>query len=245
MVDDGGARGELLWERPPEVWTDTAMGRFASARGHTSYGDLWRWSVADLEGFWSAVAQDLGVRWHERPERALAGGDRAMPGARWFPGATLSYAEHALAHWSAHPDAVAVIGHSQTRAPSELTGGELVDAVGRAAAGLRRLGVGPGDRVAAYAPNVPETLVAFLAAASLGAVWVSCAPEFGIRSVVDRLGQLDPVVLVAVDGYRYGTKAVDRRDEVAAIRAAVPSIRHVVSLSYLADGLPDATPWDE
>lgn len=245
MVDDGGARGELLWEPPPEVWTDTAMGRFASARGHTSYADLWRWSVEDLEGFWSAVAQDLGVRWHERPERALAGGDRAMPGARWFPGATLSYAEHALAHWSAHPDAVAVIGHSQTRAPSELTGGELVDAVGRAAAGLRRLGVGPGDRVAAYAPNVPETLVAFLAAASLGAVWVSCAPEFGIRSVVDRLGQLDPVVLVAVDGYRYGTKAVDRRDEVAAIRAAVPSIRHVVSLSYLADGLPDATPWDE
>ncbi|HLT16174.1 MAG TPA: AMP-binding protein, partial [Acidimicrobiales bacterium] len=197
MVDDGGARGELLWEPPPEVWTDTAMGRFASARGHTSYADLWRWSVEDLEGFWSAVAQDLGVRWHERPERALAGGDRAMPGARWFPGATLSYAEHALAHWSAHPDAVAVIGHSQTRAPSELTGGELVDAVGRAAAGLRRLGVGPGDRVAAYAPNVPETLVAFLAAASLGAVWVSCAPEFGIRSVVDRLGQLDPVVLVA------------------------------------------------
>lgn len=245
MVDDGGARGELLWEPPPEVWTDTAMGRFASAWGHTSYADLWRWSVEDLEGFWSAVAQDLGVRWHERPERALAGGDRAMPGARWFPGATLSYAEHALAHWSAHPDAVAVIGHSQTRAPSELTGGELVDAVGRAAAGLRRLGVGPGDRVAAYAPNVPETLVAFLAAASLGAVWVSCAPEFGIRSVVDRLGQLDPVVLVAVDGYRYGTKAVDRRDEVAAIRAAVPSIRHVVSLSYLADGLPDATPWDE
>ena len=107
-----------------------------------------------------------------------------------------------------------------------------------ARAGLRRLGVGPGDRVAAYAPNIPETLVAFLATASLGAVWSSCAPEFGTRSVVDRLGQIEPVVLLAVDGYRYGDKASTATAEVDAIRAALPSLRHVVGLRYLGTG-PD------
>src|SRR5690606_3721325 len=144
-----------------------------------------------------------------------------------------SYAEHALRHWQAHPDEVAVVARSQSRPGEELTGAQLVASVARAATGLRRLGVGPGDRVAAYAPNLPETLVAFLATASLGAVWVSCAPEFGTRSVIDRLAQLDPAVLLAVDGYRYGTKAIDRRSEVATVRAALPSLRHVVAIPYL------------
>jgi acetoacetyl-CoA synthetase len=227
------ARGEVLWAPPDDVSTATSAGRFAQRHGHPSYGDLWAWSVEDLEGFWSAVVEDRDVVWHERPERVLAGGDRTMPGARWFPGATLSYAEHALRHWRAHPDEVAVVARSQSRPGEELTGAQLVDAVARCATGLRRLGVGPGDRVAAYAPNIPETLVAFLAAASLGAVWVSCAPEFGTRSVIDRLAQLDPVVLLAVDGYRYGTKAIDRRSEVATVRAALGSLRHIVAIPYL------------
>jgi acetoacetyl-CoA synthetase len=110
--------------------------------------------------------------------------------------------------------------------------------VARCAAGLRLLGVGRGDRVAAYAPNIPETLIAFLATASLGAVWSSCAPEFGVRAVVDRLTQIEPVVLLAVDGYRYGAKAIDRTGDVAAVTAALPSLRHVVGIRYLGTG-PD------
>ncbi|HEX7134622.1 MAG TPA: AMP-binding protein, partial [Iamia sp.] len=238
---DDHHRGEVLWEPPADAWTATAAGRFAIAHGHRSYADLHAWSVGDLDGFWTAVADDLGVRWHDHPTVALA--DASMPGARWFPGGTLSYAEHALAAAADRPDEVAVVARSQTRGPIELTWGELADQVARCAAGLRRLGVEPGDRVAAYAPNIPETLVAFLAAASIGAIWSSCAPEFGTRSVIDRLSQIEPTVLLAVDGYRYGVKAIDRTAEVAAIEAALPSLRHTVRLPYLdpasADGWTD------
>ena len=140
-----------------------------------------------------------------------------MPGAEWFPGARLNYAEHMLGR-DEDLDTVAVLARSQTREPFELTFGELREQVARARAGLQRLGVGPGDRVVAYLPNIPETLVAFLATASLGAIWATCPPEFGARSVLDRLGQLEPKVLLAVAGYRYGDKLVDRREQVAAIR---------------------------
>jgi len=247
MDGDHGSsvRGEVLWVPDERAWTDTEAGRFATRHGFGRYEDLWRWSVTDLEAFWSAVADDLGVAWSSPPERVLAGGDRAMPGARWFPGATLSYAEHALRHAAVHPDDVLVVARSQTRAATELTGAALLDAVARCARGLRALGVRRGDRVAAYAPNIPETLVALLATASIGAVWTSCAPEFGTRSVIDRLSQLSPTVLISVDGYRYGAKAIDRTDEVAAIRAALPSLQHVVAIAYLDDGLPDATPWED
>ena len=164
-----------------------------------------------------------------------------MPGARWFPGATLNYAEHALAGAATRPIDVAVVAWSQTRAPQELTWSELADAVARCRAGLVRLGVGPGDRVAAYLPNIPETAIAFLATASLGAIWSSCAPEFGVRSVVDRFAQIEPVVLFAVDGYRYGDKAVDKRADVAAIEAALPTRRQTVHVRYLGDGDDDWT----
>jgi acetoacetyl-CoA synthetase len=168
-----------------------------------------------------------------------------MPGGRWFPGSALNYAEHALRHAAAHPTQVAVVARSQTREDSARTGRQLLDDVCRCAAGLRRLGVRRGDVVAAYSPNIPETLVAFLATASIGAVWSSCAPEFGSRSVIDRLGQLDPVLLLAIDGYRYGDKVIDRRPEVATIRSALPGVRHVVSIPYLGTGLAGAIAWDE
>ncbi|HEV7719752.1 MAG TPA: acetoacetate--CoA ligase, partial [Iamia sp.] len=228
---DEHSRGEVLWEPPADAWTTTAAGRFATAHGHASYADLHAWSVGDLDGFWSAVSIDLGVRWHDAPTMALA--DAAMPGARWFPGGTLSYAEHALAAAADRPDDVAVVARSQTRGSSELTWGALAEQVARAAAGLRRLGVERGDRVVAYAPNIPETLVAFLATASIGAIWSSCAPEFGTRSVIDRFGQVEPTVLVAVDGYRYGTKAIDRTAELATVEAALPTLRHTVRIPYL------------
>ena len=238
-------RGEVLWTPPDDVWDSTAAGRFARLHGFDDYAALHRWSVTDLETFWGAVTAELGVRWHDQPERVLAGGDRSMPGARWFPGATLNYAEHALAGALGRADEVAVVARSQTRPESELTWGELAASVAACAEGLRTLGVRAGDVVAAYAPNIPETLIAFLATASIGAVWTSCAPEFGTRSVIDRLGQLEPAVLLAIDGYRYGSRVVDRRDEVATVRRALPGLRAVVSVPYLGAHLPDSVAWDE
>lgn len=245
MSGDEPGRGEILWSPPDDVGTNTAAGRFAAAHGHESYASLHRWSVEDLEGFWGAVADDLGVGWRTPPSRVLADGDATMPGARWFPGAELNYAEQMLRAAADDPHRTFVIARSDTRPDSRLTGGELTEAVARAAAGLRRLGIERGDRVVAYAPNIPETLVAMLAAASIGATWASCAPEFGTRAVVDRLVQLDPRVLLTIDGYRYGAKAIDRRGEVAAIRAGLPTLDHVVSIPYLDEGIADATPWDD
>jgi acetoacetyl-CoA synthetase len=227
-------RGEVLWEpsgRP------TRLDAFMAATGRRSWVDLLRWSLEDLDGFWRAVADELGVRWRIPPAGGVALADPSMPGTVWFPGSSLNYAEHALGHAAVDPNGVAVVARSQSRDEVVLRWAELGHDVARAAAGLRRLGVAPGDRVAAFAPNCAETLVTFLATASIGAVWSSCAPEFGVRSVVDRLAQIEPSVLLAVDGYRYGDKVVDRRAEVAAITEALPTVAHVVALRHLGTGL--------
>jgi acetoacetyl-CoA synthetase len=246
-----GGGPDILWRPRADARTTTNIGRYLTWLGEArdlafdGYDDLWRWSTTELDASWSALAEHLGVRWHHRPAAALA--ERRMPGAAWFPGGTLSYSEHALAAAATRPNEVAVVGRSQTRPGIDWTWAELVDQVRRLRAGLRRLGVGPGDRVAAYLPNLPETVAAFLATASLGALWTSCAPEFGTRSVIDRLAQVEPVVLLAVDGYRYGAKVVDRRAEVAAIRAGLPGLRATVVLGYLDPGAappPGAVGWD-
>jgi acetoacetyl-CoA synthetase len=242
---------ELLRPVASDVRATTEIGRFLTwlerERGLTfaSYEELHRWSVDDLEGFWSAVWEHFAVRGHSPYDAVL--GRREMPGAEWFPGATLNYAEHALGlldNPDQDADETAVLGYSQTRDRVELTWGQLRDQVARARAGLQRLGVGRGDRVVAYLPNIPETLVAFLAAASLGAIWASCAPEFGARSVVDRFGQVEPKILLAVAGYGYGSKDVDRREQVAEIREGLPTVEHVVHVPYGANTLPDAVSWD-
>ena len=262
--------GTLLWEPDEDAVDTTRVGAFLREVRDglgvdvDDYHDLWAWSVDDLPGFWQAVVDHFDVRFHDAPEQVLA--HRRMPGAAWFPGATLNYAEHALrrddansssssansssssANSSSSHEMVAVLARSQTRNDVELTFRELRDQVARAATGLRRLGVERGDRVVAYLPNIPETLVAFLATASIGAVWSSCAPEFGTQSVVDRLAQIEPKVLLTVDGYRYGDKAVDRTDEVAAIRAELPTLEATVALPYLhpdEERIPDATSWAE
>jgi acetoacetyl-CoA synthetase len=231
----------VLWE-PGDAERDSAMGRFARAVGQPSYLELWRWSVVELDEFWRTLA-DLGaVAWRRPPDAGVALAHADMPGARWFPGAELNYAEHALAHAAREPDAPAVIAHSQTRPRSELTWGELADAVERCAAGLRSLGVQRGDRVAGYLPNTPEAVVACLATAAIGAVWSSCPPEFGTRAVVDRFGPIEPTVLLAVDGYRYGEEVIERRREVEALVEALPSLRAVVPVAYLGvhpDGWAD------
>lgn len=234
-------RGSIIWDPPAADWERSHLGRFAAAQGIASYPELLEWSVRELDAFWSAAAEALGVRWMTPPS-AVRIGD-TMPEVRWFPDATLNYADQALAGGEGRPDDPAVIAISQTRERIDMTWSQLSDSVAACAAGLRALGVGPGDRVAAYAPNIPETLVAFLATASIGAVWSSCAPEFGVRSVTDRISQIEPVVLIAVDGYRYGTKDIDRREHVAEIVAALPTLRSVVQIPYLhpaGTGVADA-----
>jgi acetoacetyl-CoA synthetase len=243
------ARGEVLWSPPPANRHETRLGRYLDwlddSRGlhFDTYAELWEWSVRDLDAFWTSIWDhfDFGPR----PDgRACAG---SMPGTRWFAGAELNYAA-VVAHASgARPGANAIVSVSQTRDRTGLTWDQLAGAVGRARAGLVRAGVVRGDRVAAYLPNIAETIVAFLATASLGAVWSSCAPEFGVRSVVDRFGQIEPKVLLAVDGYRYGSATVDRRDEVRAIRDALPSLAHTVVIPYLDPdaSLDGARSWSE
>jgi acetoacetyl-CoA synthetase len=233
---------DVLWEPPADVLERSRIGRFlqwlADEEGLTfvGYDGLWRWSVDDLEGFWGAVWDHHELIAHTPRTSVL--GSRTMPGAEWFPGITTNYAENLLAR---APDGVAVVACSQTRNPFELTTDGLRDQVARAAAGLRRLGVGPGDRVVAYAPNIPETLVAFLGAASIGAVFSSCPPEFGARAVLDRFTQIEPKVLVTIDGYRHKGTAVDRSGVVAELRAGLPTLQAVVTIPYLGtDGTWDA-----
>jgi acetoacetyl-CoA synthetase len=211
------------------------MDRFAAHVGRPDYDELFRWSVDDLEGFWQAIWDFFGLQAHTPHTRVL--GRREMPGAEWFPGATLNYAEHML-HNSGE---VAVVARSRTRGPRELTFRELRDQVARARAGLQRLGIARGDRVVAYLPNIPETLVAFLAAASLGAIWASVAPEFGPRSVIDRFAQLEPKLLLAVRGYVYREDRIDRTEALEAISAGLPTLEHVIEVGY-GD---DATGWEE
>jgi acetoacetyl-CoA synthetase len=223
-------------------------------REFADYDELWRWSVEELEEFWASIWEFCGVRSSKTYEQVLE--ERRMPGARWFTGAQLNYAENMLTQLPAEglrsgrrrdPAEVAVLHCSELRELEQLTWGELTAQVAAAAAGLRSLGVGRGDRVVAYMPNIPETLVAFLATASIGAIWSSAAPEFGARSVIDRFAQIEPKVLLTVDGYRHGDKDFDRTAVVQAILAELPSVRHTVLLGYLDAhaSLDGALGWQE
>jgi acetoacetyl-CoA synthetase len=207
-----------------------------------NYDELWQWSVDDLAGFWSSVWDFFEVKAHKPYDTVLSGD--GIADAKWFEGALLNYAEHMVGE-EADLDRVAIVSRSQTRGPVDLTYAELRDQVARARVGLEARGVGPGDRVAAYLPNVPETIVAFIATASIGAIWCSCAPEFGARSVIDRLSQVQPKVLFVVGGYGFRDRQIDRREQVAAIRAALPDLEHVVAVDYGPHQVPDALGWDE
>ena len=246
------ATPSVLWTPPSDVRERTRIGAYLAwlerERGLTfdDYAAIHRWSIEDLDGFWSSVWEHFDVRSSTDPGRALA--DSVMPGARWFAGARLNWAEHCLRLAGRGGDESVIVGRSQSRDRTTLSADELRDAVARARAGLAGLGVRRGDRVAAYLPNVPEAVVALLATASLGAIWSSCAPEFGTRSVVDRFSQIEPRVLLTIDGYRYGDREVDRADEVAAVRAALRSLTATVVLPYLHPSttrIPGAIPWSE
>ena len=240
----------VLWTPPPDVRERTRVGDYLGWLERThglafdDYDALLRWSIDDLDAFWRSVWDYFAVHSATEPGPGLA--DARMPGASWFPGARLNWAAHCLRLSGRADDDVVIVARSQSRERRALTAAGLRDEVARVRAGLLRLGVRRGDRVAAYLPNVPEAAVGLLATASIGAIWSSCAPEFGTRSVVDRWSQIEPAVLLAIDGYRYGARDIDRTSEVAAIRAALPSLRGTVVLPYLhADpAIPDASTWD-
>ena len=243
---------QVLWRPDTATARDTRIAAFARwVRAHRGvdvdeldYPALHDWSVDDLDGFWSAVAEHLGVRFREPPTATL--GRRGMPGTEWFPGATLNYAEHALAPGPGRGDGdVAAVAVREDGRERVLTHGELRDLVARARAGLAAAGVGVGDRVVALMPNSAETLVAFLATASLGAVWSSCSPDFGPRAVLDRFAQIEPTVLLAVDGYRYNGRGFDVRERVTALRDALPTLAATVLVPYLDPDatLPGTTSW--
>ena len=223
----------VLWEPPEAFAAQTRLRAYQEWLGAhhgiaaATYDELWRWSVDDLEGFWSSIAEYFEVRFDRPPREVLA--RREMPGAQWFAGATLSYPEHIF---RGREDAAVAIRHaSELRGLEEMTWGRLRELTARTQAGLRALGVGRGDRVAAYMPNIAETVAAFLATAGLGAVWSSCSPDFGARSVIDRFAQIEPKVLLAVDGYRYGGRDFDRSPVVEEIHAQVGGT--LVRLGYL------------
>jgi acetoacetyl-CoA synthetase len=241
---------------PPVLWapddarieraTLTRYARLLAERGVETegYHDLWRWSVDRLEDFWASIWDTFNVRASTPYTRVL--GTRTMPGAEWFPGARLNFSEHVFR--DRDPSAVAVRHASELRPLAETTWGALEAETRRLASSLRAAGVGPGDRVAAYLPNVVEAVSAFLACASIGAIWSSCSPDFGARSVVDRFAQIEPRVLLAVDGYRYGGRDHARLDVVRQLQEAMPTLERTVVLGYLdpepeLDRLRDATAW--
>ena len=238
----GDRKPELLWEPPAERMERSTLVRYTEwLREHRglsfdSYDELWQWSVGDLDGFWASVAEFFEIRFSEGGEQVL--GDRSMPGAEWFPGARVSFAEHVF---RGKDDSEVALRHaSELRELGEWTWGELRAQTAAIAAGLRALGVGEGDRVAAYMPNIPETVAAFLACASIGATWSSAAPEFGARSVIDRFAQIEPKVLLTIDGYRYGGKDYDLGANVERIAGEIPGLERTVRFGYL-----DGSGWEE
>jgi acetoacetyl-CoA synthetase len=224
-----------LWTPSPEAIDASAMTAYMrwleSERGlqFDGYDALWRWSVTEIEDFWASIWDYFDVISNGDRPPTLA--ERVMPGARWFEGAELNYAEHVFR--DRDPSALAVQHQAEGGELGEITWGELGSRVAAFAAALRQLGVERGDRVVAYLPNSPGALIGFLASASIGAIWSSCSPDFGASSVVDRFAQIEPKVLLAVDGYRYGGKAFDRMELVAGLEKEMPTLEHTVLVPYL------------
>jgi len=223
---------DILWTPGPEQLQSSRLAQYqhwlAREKGVAThdYAELWRWSVEHLDDFWQSIWSFFDVQADGEREPAL--GRRSMPGAEWFPRARLNFAEHVFRH--ATPDRPAMIARSEDVPLQPVSWAELERATAALAATLRGWGVGPGDRVASYMPNRPETVIAFLACASIGAVWSSCAPDMGSPVVLDRLRQIEPKVLFAVDSYRYNGKPHDRAREVTQLLAELPSVQHVVQV---------------
>jgi acetoacetyl-CoA synthetase len=238
--------GDLLWAPTPEViqraritdfrrWLVDERGiRLPGGAESRAYQELWDWSVAEPGQFWDSLWEYFGVLGERGDGPVMTGGP--MPDVTWFPGATLNYARNALRTALTDPGRVAIIAQDEAGRQQRLSYGELAAEVARVRAGLRALGVAKGHRVAAFLPNIPAAVIGLLATASLGAIWSSCSPDFGPRSVIDRFAQITPKVLLTVDRYRYGGKEYDRREAVAEIVAALPSLTAVIEVGGEAAG---------
>ncbi|MEV0331562.1 acetoacetate--CoA ligase [Nocardia sp. NPDC050717] len=220
----------------------TDFAAFVSGRTGQEYPDyqaLWQWSVDDIAAFWQALWEyfELG------PIADGVLGDRSMPGAQWFPGTRLNYVDQIIRQ--ARPDRPAVIALGEDAEPREISWAELIEQVGAFAATLRAQGVEAGDRVIGYLPNIPEAIVAFLATASIGAVWSACGQDYSAKAALDRLGQLEPAVLVTADGYRFGGKEHDKRADIAALREGLPGLRATVVVAQLGLEVPESLAWSD
>lgn len=229
--------GSLLRPAPaPQHWSDSSMGRFLqgierkTGRTFGDYEAAWEWSVENLEDFWAEVWDHFGIITHAPYTSVLE--ERTMPGAKWFPGARINFTEHVLRSLRARPDAVMVKSRSQTNGSEDWTGARLTEEIERIQQGLIRHGIKPGDRVAGYLPNIPQTVAAYFATVGLGAIWCCVPPEMGAKAAVDRIGQLEPSLIIAIDGYRWGKRDIHKLDDVAKIRAELPGMAAVV-LPYL------------
>ncbi len=241
----------LLWEPSDDFKTRSNMQKYISwlnskGASFTSYVELWDWSVTDITGFWASVWEYFRVKSSKPYSQVLL--DRQMPGAKWFVGAELNYAEHVFRQSTS--DRPAIVFRSEVQPAVELSWHELEGKVAAVAAALKAMGVGKGDRVVSYMPNIPEAVIAFLAAASVGAIWSSCSPDFGAASVIDRFKQIEPKVLFAVDGYRYNGKEFNRRPTISELQRNLPTLRKTVLVPYLdgdpqIEGLTHTVLWSE
>ena len=232
-----------LWQPNPATVGDTRMAQFMQATGQGRYSDLWQWSVDQPEAFWREI-WNFCAAVGERGDVVLEAGDQ-MPGARWFPQAKLNYAENLLQR---RDDGEALVFWGEDKVKRRMSYAELYAEVARFQSFLRAAGVGEGDRVAGYLPNLPETLVAMLATTALGAIWSSASPDFGVQGVLDRFGQIEPKVLVCVDGYWYNGKPVDCLAKNAEVVARMPTLVKTVVVPYLDPapalaGIPGAVCW--
>jgi acetoacetyl-CoA synthetase len=240
---------DILWQPPAEQVAGTQMRQFAERAGFAgpdAEERLWQWSIDHPVAFWEAIWNTMDVRATRRADMVLEN-PGAMPGARWFTGARLNYAENLLRR---RDDTPALIFRGEDGARRELSWTDLHGEVARLAGALRAAGVGIGDRVAAYLPNLPEAVIGMLAASSLGAVWSSCSPDFGVQGVLDRFSQIEPKVLITTDGYRYAGKPIDITGKVAQVREALPSVGLVIVVPFLDPGREagfagDAVLWDQ
>lgn len=238
---------DILWRPSHERAEESRLVAFQTwlaaekSRTFKDYNALWEWSVSDLEGFWSALAEFFALEFDTAPTSVL--GSRCMPGAEWFPGAQLNWAHHMLRQAQKTPENQALVVHSETFGRVDLTWAELADRVASVASHLRQMGVGQGDRVTAVLPNTETAIIACLAATSLGAIWSLCAPDMGHVAILDRFRQIEPKVLIYQDGYVHAGKTMDRRDALSTIAMGLPSVEHIIVLPVVGEVPTGAQDW--
>ncbi|WP_152952275.1 acetoacetate--CoA ligase [Peribacillus butanolivorans] len=244
------ADGQIIWEPSKEQIDQTVLTQYVNwlkekkGLAFHNYHELWKWSVFELENFWASIWDFCEVKAERKYDKVLA--DNSMLSAKWFEGSRLNYAENALSN--DQEDKTAIFFRSELIKKQEVSWKELKEKVASVAHSLRKLGVKSGDRVVAYMPNIPETVIAFLATASIGAIWSSCSPDFGARSVIDRFKQIEPVVLLAIDGYQYNGNVYDKTSVVSQLQKEIATIKHTVLIPYIDKtnfevNLKEIIPW--